>query len=430
MELIATGLSFHTAPLAVRERASVSDDRARTLLRFLVGHSGLSEAAVLSTCNRTEFYLTAPRAGLGGEVAERLSRYLDPAGAAGIAEHLVTRAGSDAVRHMFRVAGGLDSMVLGEHQILGQVKSAHRLAREAGTVDGALDFVLKRAIQVGKRVRTETGLGRGTGSVAELALRWAREQVGALDGRGVVLIGAGEMSSLVARLLRATGARLWISSRGGESAERLAAELGGAAIAADRIDEIAAGVDLIVCSTDSPLPVLLAADVGRLQAARGWRPLAILDIAVPRDVDADARAVDGVVLTDLDALGTLADVNLASRRERVPAAERVVDEEVAPTIALLDERHAAAPTISALVERADQVRVAELERSLTRLGLDDDQREGVDRLTRAIVRKLLHAPIAHLKESVDDPAAALHLREAFDLDLPSAPRKTGARRVE
>ena len=430
MELIATGLSFHTAPLAVRERASVPDERARTLLRFLVGHSGLSEAAVLSTCNRTEFYLTAPRAGLAGEVGERLSRYLDPAGTSGIAGHLVTRTGADAVRHLFRVAAGLDSMVLGEHQILGQVKSAHRLAREAGTVDVALDFVLKRAIQVGKRVRTETGLGRGTGSVAELALRWAREQVGGLDGRGVVLIGAGEMSSLIARLLTAAGARLWISSRGGASAERLAAELGGTAVAADRIDEIADAVDLVVCSTDSPQPVLLAADVARFQAERGWRPLALLDIAVPRDVDAEAGSVDGVVLTDLDALGTLADVNLASRRERVPAAERVVDDEVAPTIALLDERHAAAPTIAALVGRADEVRAAELERSLPRLGLDEEQQAAVDRLTRAIVRKLLHAPITHLKEAADDPAAALHLREAFDLDVPSSPRRSSLRRVE
>jgi glutamyl-tRNA reductase len=429
MELIATGLSFHTAPLRVRERASVSDERARSMLRFLVGHSGLSEAAVLSTCNRTEFYLVAPRPGLGGEVAERLARYLDPAGTAGIAEHLVTRTGADALQHLFRVAGGLDSMVLGEHQILGQVKSAHRVAREAGSIDVALDFVMKRAIQVGKRVRTETGLGRGTGSVAELALRWSREQLGGLDNRGVLLVGAGEMSGLVARLLHAAGARLWITSRGGTSAEQLATELGGVAVAVDRIDDVAAGVDLVVCSTDSPEPVLLAADVERFQVQRGWRALAVLDIAVPRDVDADARLVDGVVLTDLDSLGSMADINLASRRERVPAAERLVAEEVAPTMSLLDERDATSPTIAALVSRAEDLRAAEVERSLGRLELDDDQRAAVDRLTRALVRKLLHAPIVHLKDSADDPAAALRLREAFDLDVPPSTRRSASRQL-
>ncbi|HET9050472.1 MAG TPA: glutamyl-tRNA reductase [Candidatus Dormibacteraeota bacterium] len=428
MELIAAGLSFHTAPLPVRERAAVSDDRARTMLRFLVGHSGLTEAAVLSTCNRTEFYLISPRPGQGPEVGERLARYLDPVGSVGIAEHTVVHTGGDAVRHLFRVAGGLDSMVLGEHQILGQVKHAHRLAREAGTIDAALDFVMKRAVQVGKRVRSESGLGRGTGSVAELAVRWSAEQLGALEGRGVLMVGAGEMSGLIARLLRACGARLWIASRGSVSAEQRAGELGGVAIPLARIDEAAAAVDLVVCSTDSPDPVLTAADVARFQAVRDRRPLAILDVAVPRDVEADAGRVEGVALTDLDALGSLADVNIASRRDRVPAAERIVDEEVPATMELLDERSATAPTIAALVGRAEEVRLAELDRSQARLALDSEQLAAVDVLTRAIVRKLLHAPIAHLKESADDPAAALHLREAFDLDVPMPARRSTARR--
>lgn len=427
MELIATGLSFHTAPLAVRERATVPEERARSMLRFLVGHSGLAEAAVLSTCNRTEFYLTAPQPGMGGEVAERLARYLDPGGHHGVAEHLVTRTGADALEHLFRVAGGLDSMVLGEHQILAQVKRAHRLAREAGTIDVALDFVMKRAIQVGKRVRTETRLGRGTGSIAELALGWARETLGPLDGRGVLLVGAGEMSGLLARLLGAAGARLWITSRGGASAEALAGELGGVAVAVDRIDDIARGVDLVVCSTDSPEPVLRAADVRRFQEERGHRPLALLDIAVPRDVETEAGLVPGVVLTDLDALGSMADVNLASRRTRLPEAERLVAGEVGPTIALLEERDATAPTIAALVGRAEALRRAELERSLGRLGLDEEEREAVDRLTRSLVRKLLHAPIAHLKEAADDPTAALQLREVFALDEPESGRRAPRR---
>ncbi len=417
MELIASGLSFHSAPLPVREQAAVPDDQARIALRFLVGHSGLREAAVLSTCNRTEFYLTAPRPGLAGEVAERLARYLDPLGRHAVAEHLVTRTGADAVRHMFRVAGGLDSMVVGEAQILGQFKQAHRLAREAGTLEHTLDFVMKRAVGVGKRVRTETGIGHGVASIGELSVSWARRTLGGLEGRGVLLIGAGEVASLIARRLSAMGAQLHVTSRGGASAAALAGDLGGSAVPVESIDAVAAEVDLIICSTSSHVPVLLREDVARIAALRGGRPLAILDIAVPRDVDPGAGVVPGVVLTDLDALGGDMERNLAGRRERLPAAEAIIDAEVAPTIALLEERDATAPTIRALVERAEVIRRTELERSLARLGdLDPEGREQLEALTRSLVRKLLHAPIAHLKEQAGDPATALLVREAFDLD--------------
>lgn len=427
MELIACGLSFHSAPLAVREQASVSDAQARTMLRFLVGHSGLREAAVLSTCNRTEFYLTAPQPGLADEVAERLARYLDPLGGNGVATHLVTRTGSDAVRHMFAVAGGLDSMVVGEAQILGQFKRAHRLAREAGTLEYALDFVMKRATSVGKRVRAQTGIGRGVASIGELAASWARESLGGVAGRTVLLIGAGKVSSLAARRLSMQGARLHITSRGGVSSAQLAARLGGDAAPVDRIDEVAADLDLVISSTDSAVPVLGIEDVERLMALRDHRPLAILDIAVPRDVDPAAASVAGVTLTDLDTLGGVMAHNLASRREQLPAAQAIVDAEVAPTVALLEERKATAPTIRALVERAETIRLGELERSLARLGeLDDAAREQLEALTRSLVNKLLHAPIAHLKEQADDPTTALLLREAFDLD--EAPQPAPRRR--
>ncbi|HEY6379485.1 MAG TPA: glutamyl-tRNA reductase [Candidatus Dormibacteraeota bacterium] len=416
MELIACGLTFHSAPLAVREQAAVPNGQARTTLRFLVGHSGLREAAVLSTCNRTEFYLTAPTEGLAREVAERLARYLDPLGNHGVADHLVARTGADAVHHMFRVAGGLDSMVVGEAQILGQFKQAHRIAREAGTLEGALDFVMKRATSVGKRVRTETGIGQGVASIGELAVSWARQTLGDVAGRSVMLIGAGEVTAVIARRLAGQGARLFIASRGGVSAEALAGEVGTAAVAVARVDDVVTDLDLVISSTDSATPVLTTRDVKRLMARRRQRPLAILDIAVPRDVEPAAGQVDGVVLTDLDALGAVMERNLAGRRQQLPAAEQIISAEVGPTVAVLQERDATGPTIRALVERAEAIRSAELKRSRGLSALDAAALEQVDALTRSLVRKLLHAPIAHLKEQAGDPQTALLLRDAFDLD--------------
>jgi glutamyl-tRNA reductase len=425
MELVAAGLTFRTAPIAVRERAVVPESEARHVLRYLVGHSGLEAAAVLSTCNRTEFYMVSPDEHLAAEAVPRLARYLDPSGSGAVADHLWSLQGADAVRHMFRVAGGLDSMVLGEAQILGQFKSAHRTARAAGTVDAQLDFVLRRAVSVGKRVRTETAIGRRAGSLSEAAVEYARSACGSLDGVGVLLLGAGKMSAQAAKRLAQYGARLSITSRGGESAVDLAARLGGVPVELGNIDEAAAGCDVVLCSTSSPVPVLTRIDVERLQSLRGGRPLCIVDIAVPRDVEPAAAEVPGVTLVDLDVLGERVSGNLEGRRGELPAAERIVDEELQRTVQVIGQRDAAGPTIALLTRRAEELRRREVERALQRVAPDDAMREQVDVLTRSLVRKLLHGPIAHLKESAGDPAIALTLREVFDLDEEGAPRRGG-----
>jgi len=416
MELVATGLTFRTAPIAVRERAVVPDSEARHVLRYLVGHSGLAAAAVLSTCNRTEFYLVSPDDALAAEAVPRLARYLDPSGSGAVAEHLWSLRGADAVRHMFRVAGGLDSMVLGEAQILGQFKAAHRTARVAGTLDAHLDFVMRRAVSVGKRVRTDTAVGRRAGSLSEAAVEYARTACGSLDGLGVLLLGAGKMSTQAARRLAGYGAHLYITSRGGESAVDLAAQLGGVPVAIDNIDEAVLDCDVVLCSTSSPVPVLTRSDLERMQQRRGQRPLCIVDIAVPRDVEPGAAEVPGVTLVDLDGLGERVTANLEERRRELPAAEHIVSEELDRTVAVIDQRDAAGPTIAALTRRAEELRQREVERALQRMDADDATRAKVEVMTRSLVRKLLHAPIAHLKESADDPAIALRLREVFDLD--------------
>jgi glutamyl-tRNA reductase len=414
MRLIAAGLSFRTAPLAVREAAAIPAARAATTLRYLVGHAGLLGAAVLSTCNRTDFYFVCPD-NLSAEVTPRLARYLDPGGTRGLERHMVTLEDREAAEHMFRVASGLESMVIGEAQVLGQFKSAHRVATEAGTVDARLDYVMRRAISTAKRVRTETALGRGAASLSEVAVECARASCGDLEGKGVLLVGAGKMSRLAADRLHDQGARIMTTSRG-ESSRRLARAVGAEPVALGEIGEVADEVDVIIASTDSPVTVFAAAAVDALQRRRGQRPLCIVDMAVPRDVDSAAGEVPGVTLIDIDELGRRAGQRLDQRRETVPAAEEIIDHELDKTVTVIGQRDTAGPTIAALVDWAEKLRAQEVARSFdSGRPIDEATRERVEMLTRSMVRKLLHGPVTRLREA-GDPATTLAIREAFRLD--------------
>jgi glutamyl-tRNA reductase len=415
MRLVAAGLSFRTAPLAVREAAAIPAARAATTLRYLVGHAGLLGAAVLSTCNRTDFYMVCPDE-LSSQVAPRLARYLDPGGSRDVERHLILSEDRDAARHMFRVASGLESMVVGEAQVLGQFKAAHRVAAEAGTVDARLDYVMRRAISTAKRVRTDTALGRGSASLSEVAVDCARSSVQDLAGKGVLLVGAGKMSRLAAARLRDEGARIMTTSRG-ESSRRLARTIGAEPVALPAIEEVADRIDVIIASTNSAKIVLDVAAVERLQRRRDHRPLCIVDMAVPRDIDAAAAAVPGVTLMDIDELGRRVEERLDERRTTIPAAERIIDAELDRTVTAIGERATAAPAITALVEWAEALRSREIARTFGGAdGLDADMRERVDVLTTSIVRKLLHGPVTRLREAAEDPATTLTIREAFRLD--------------
>jgi glutamyl-tRNA reductase len=417
MHLVAAGLSFRSAPLSVRERAVVPDSEASRLLRYLVGHCGLRGAAVLSTCNRTEFYVSCPTTALADEVRPRLALYLDPVGDGEVGDHLFELRDAEAIRHMLRVAGGLESMVVGEAQVLGQFRESHQVAREAGTLDARLDYVMRRAVSAGKRVRTETGVGRRAGTIADAAVTIAAELGGGLEGRGVLVLGAGAMSTLAAQRLHQGGARLMIASRGSGSAVTLASSLAGGAIAVDDPIEVAEDVDLLICSTNSPAPVLRATDVAAMQERRGHRPLGIVDIAVPRDVEAAAAAIKGVTLVDVDAVGERIAEASAAQRTALADATAIIEAEVAHAITVVGERDAAGPTIGALVRQAEAIRRGEVERTLARMrDVDAATADRIQQLTRSIVRKLLHAPISHLRDFADDPGVALTLRDAFDLD--------------
>jgi glutamyl-tRNA reductase len=427
MHLVAAGLSFRSAPISVRERAVVPDSESNRLLRYLVGHCGLRGAAVLSTCNRTEFYVSCPTTALADEVIPRLSVYLDPAGDGEVGDHLFAVRDAEAIRHMLRVAGGLESMVIGEAQVLGQFRDAHQVAREAGSLDARLDYVMRRAVSAGKRVRTETTLGRRGGSIAEAAVAVAAELCGGLDGRGVLLLGAGSMSALAAARLHAAGARIMVTSRSGDSAIALAASLDDA-VAVDDALAVADRVDIIICTTSSTAPVLTASQVEAIQAARGHRPLGIVDIAVPRDVEASAGRVAGVTLMDVDAVGERIAAPAVDSRPALAEATAIIEAEVAHAVTVVGERDTAGPTIGALVRQSEALRLREVERTLARMpGVDAATVERIQQLTRSIVSKLLHAPISHLRDFADDPGVALTLRDAFDLDAADEP---GAERGE
>jgi glutamyl-tRNA reductase len=414
MRLVAAGLSFRTAPLAVREAAAIPAARAATTLRYLVGHAGLHGAAVLSTCNRTDFYVVCPDH-LSAEVAPRLARYLDPGGTREVERHLVTLEDREAALHMFRVASGLESMVLGEAQVLGQFKGAHRVATDAGTVDARLDYVMRRAISTAKRVRTDTSLGRGAASLSEVAVECARASCGDLEGKGVLLVGAGKMSRLAAERLRDQGARIMTTSRG-ESSRRLARAVGAEPVALAALEDVAAEVDVIIASTDSAGIVLDAGAIEALQRRRARRPLCIVDMAVPRDIDAAAAAVPGVTLIDIDELGRRVGKRLDQRRETVPAAEEIIEAELEKTVTVIGQRDTAGPTIAALVDWAEKLRAQEVARTFSNgRPIDDATRERVEMLTRSMVRKLLHGPVTRLREA-GDPATTLAIREAFRLD--------------
>jgi glutamyl-tRNA reductase len=415
MRLVASGLSFRTAPVAVREAAAIPAAHAATTLRYLVGHAGLLGAAVLSTCNRTDFYMVCPDE-LSAEVAPRLARYLDPGGAHGVANHMTTSVDRDAALHMFRVASGLESMIVGEAQVLGQFKAAHRVASEAGTVDARLDYVMRRAISTAKRVRTDTELGRGSASLSAVAVDCARTAVQDLDGKGVLLVGAGRMSKLAARRLRDEGARIMTTSRG-DSSRRLARSIGGEPVALDSLAQVADRVDVIIASTDSARVVLDAPAIEAFQQRRAHRPLCIVDMAVPRDIDATAAAVAGVTLIDIDELGRRVDARLDQRRVSIPAVEQIIDAELDQTVTAISQRDTSGPAITELVEWAEALRAREIDRTFGAADdLDAETRARLEVLTRSMVRKLLHGPVTRLREAAGDPATTLAIREAFRLD--------------
>ena len=415
LPFLATGLSHHLAPLPVREQLHLDDAQIVESLRALVGHAGLTGAVCLSTCNRTEFYLTTRDDRQSDQATARFFHYISPDPS--YSNLIYTHAGREGLLHTFRVASGLDSVVLGEAQVLAQFKRAYRLAQQAGTIDAELDLVMRRAVEAAKRMRTSTGISRQAVGYAQTAVAVAREHLDGLTGVGVVIIGAGAVGSATARLLQRAGAGRLFVARRGQKAKALAQTLGAELVDLEQLPQIATSVGLIVASTSSEDRVLsegLVADI-RL-AQRPTDRLLILDLAVPRDVAPTAATIEGVELLDLDQLGEVIQQNLRQRERHRPAADAVVATAV-NELELELGRRAAVPLITALVDHAELVRQGELARTLSRMRpVSEEERAHLERLTQAIASKLLHHPIAFLRQHADDPKRRQLLEEAFGLE--------------
>lgn len=416
MKFVVVGLSHKTAPLAVREQAYLVDSSVGPCLQRLRDRDLIESGVLLSTCNRTELYALCD-----GDDAEQ--HLLDSFGSWPHAlsfetwrRHAYYLTDDDAMRHLFRVAAGLDSMVLGEAQVLGQLREALALARRAESVDGRLQVILQGALRAGKRVRHETELGRRAVSVSHAAVAKAMEILGDLRGRGVLLVGAGPMSQVALNLLKnqKIGA-VYLTSRTLERASGLVEPVGGTAIAVDQISEVVGAVDIVLTSSSAQHHLFDATDVAEWQARRAHRPLVILDLAVPRDVDPDVSPIDGVHLLNIDDLQTVATTNLEERKAAVPPAEGIIERELALTRRALEAREAA-PTAQALVRRVEAMRDQELARHLATV-TDPGAREAMQQLAAGLTAKFLDGPIRSLRESPEPALQTAVLTDAFDLDL-------------
>jgi glutamyl-tRNA reductase len=427
VRLFAIGVNHRTAPIELRERVDFAREGLEAALAGLAARNAVREMAVLSTCNRAEVYAAADADDAVDKVARFFGEYhgVSPTD---LQSHLYVHRGADAARHLFRVAAGLDSLVVGEPQILGQVKSAYTVASEQHYTGMVLNRLFHLAFAAGKRVRSETGLGEGAVSVSYAAISLARKIFGDLTRLQVLIVGSGEMGKLTGTHLTAQGVRgVTIASRTRSTAERLAEQIGATACDWSELDTALSQADIVVTATGAPTTVLAKADVERAMKTRRERPLFIIDIAVPRDVDPSAGALEQVFLYNVDDLQGIVQSNLEKRSAELSRADAIVSTEAAKFAAWLQSREII-PTVVALRDRFESIRRAELNRLQHKLtGLPPEAQAQVDHITKLIVEKLLLTPTEQLKAVSDDSLAATYsdaLNRLFSLPAPADPLGT------
>lgn len=391
------GINHRTAPIEVRERLAIPERRLPEALQKLSGVAGVSECLILSTCNRVE--LLAQTQNGSTNLREFLLQYFQVEPHA-FEPHLYEYRQQEAVKHVFRVAASLDSMIVGEPQILGQVKEAYATARATGTVQSQLDLLLTRAFAVAKRVRTETAVGSSSVSVASVAVELAGKIFGSLEGKQVCLVGAGKMSELAARHLLAKGAGpIFVANRTFDRAQALAEKFKGKAVRFDDLYEQCESADIVITSTGSPVAIFRREHGERFLSRRRNRPMFFIDIAVPRDVDPALNELDGIFVYDIDDLQDAVSSHVAGRRHEAERAEQIIEAEVERFQARLHTLDLA-PTIISLQDQFETIRQAEFERIRGRLGkLTPEQEQAIEALSRGIVNKILHTPIRSLKSA-------------------------------
>jgi glutamyl-tRNA reductase len=397
-------MNHRTAPVEVRERMNIHESHLAEALTNLVRRQGILEGMIISTCNRVEVVSNAED---GVEAVPLVRQFLldyHHCDLTSWEHHFYWYRQEEAVRHLFRVASSLDSMILGEPQILGQVKRAYTTARQAGALAGTLNEVVNQALAVARRVRRETALGSAAVSVSYAAVELAKKIFGSLQGKTVFLLGAGKMSELSARHLLQSGARaIFVSNRTYDRAVELASAFNGVAVHFDEVFDYLEKADIVISSTGAPHFIVTREQAERLLAARRQRPIFFVDIAVPRDIDPGVNELDNVFVYDIDDLQQVVDANMKQREREAVWAESIVSEEVQKMTRRLATRDVV-PTILALERRMNLIRQSELDRFRGRLGnLTPEQRETVEALTRAILNKILHGPVTELKSGADRP---------------------------
>ncbi len=421
MNIIIVGLSHKTAPVEIREKISFPQSKMGEALFRLSNYDGIEESLIISTCNRVEIYAVARDIDNG---IAQIKRFLQESNST-IKEtefipHLYIYTAEDAVRHIFRVAASLDSMVVGESQILGQLKDAFECALSHKCTKVILNRLLKKAISVAKKIRTETKIAESAVSVSSVAVELAIKIFGSLENKRVLLVGAGEMAELASRHLLNNGVKnIVVTTRTYERAMELASEFKGDAIRFEDFPKEMVRTDILICSTSAPMYIIKYEDIQRIIHERKNRPVFLIDISVPRNIEPRINEIDNIYLYDIDDLQTVVSANLKEREKEATKAEEIIIAEVTTFtdwIRTLD----VVPTIVALREKVEEIRRAELEKTLSKLrDISDEERKSIEGLTNSIVNKILHAPLVALKHRSNSSDGSLYVeitRRLFDLD--------------
>lgn len=404
MNLALVGINHRTAPVEVRERMNIPESRLGEAVADLVGREGIKEGLILSTCNRIEVIANAQNNVAPDPLIRRFLADHHQCNLALYEPHFYHHRQQQVIEHLFRVASSLDSMILGEPQILGQLKQAYNVARTAGALNGTLNEVVLQALAVARKVRRNTEIGSSAVSVSYAAVELARKIFGDLSGTAIYVIGAGKMSEIAAKnLIRSGASAIFVSNRTYERALELAAAFHGTAIRFEKLPEHVQKADIVICSTAAPHYIIRREEAERWLAARKNRPIFFIDISVPRNVDPAINQLSNAFVYDIDDLGQVVEANRKQREREALWAEQIVQEEVQKAMRRLASREVV-PTIVALEQRLEHIRESELDRYHSGLqDLTPQQREAVEGLTRGILNKILHGPITELKSGAGLP---------------------------
>jgi len=400
MQLAIVGLSHKTAPIEVRERLAFNNDTVRGALNRLIERENISEAMILSTCNRVEVVAEGSD---DGQIRDFLCQYHQiPSDT--VSKHLYSFRNTDAIRHVFRVTSSLDSMMIGEPQILGQVKEAYRIAAAAGTIGIHLSALMSRAFAVAKKIRSETGISQSAVSISYAAVELAKKIFGTLSGKTVMIIGASKMGELAAKHLKRAGvSSVLVTNRTFERAVELAKVFEGAAVPFEHFTDHIDRADIVITSTGAPHFIITKPMGEQIVHRRKNRPMFFIDIAVPRDIDPVVNEIDNAFLYDIDDLQQVVDANLKDRLKEAHRAEEIIDHEVLAFCTKIQTREVV-PTIVQLRDTLERLRRDELERNRKLLkDLSPEQQVALDQITTSLINKILHQPIAELKQAAHDP---------------------------